>query len=131
MMIKVADMLLVVVSAFTSIHLAPVQINEPPVYYDLSQYPSTAQVMNVHARVIHLPSYYLMTCEQACFTGFFEYTGSAFSPYKQYINTRFHRYQQHINLSFFLFGDRQWTRKGGVLTGGSQKRHEKERQHGK
>ena len=100
MMIKVADMLLAVVSAYTGIHLTPLQINRPHIFYDLSQYPSTDQVMNIYARVIHLPSRYLMTFEEACFTGFFKYTGSTFSPYQQYINTRFHRYQQHLNRSF-------------------------------
>ena len=52
--------------------------------------------MNLYARVIHLPARYITTFEEACYTGFFEYTGADFSPYKRYVNTRFTRYKLHL-----------------------------------
>ena len=105
MMIKVAHMLLAVFSSYAWIHLTPLQINCPQVFYKLSQYPSTNQVLNIYARVIHFPSCYQMTYKEASFNCFFEYPGSPFSPYEQFINTRFYRYKQHSNRSFTLSRD--------------------------
>ena len=53
--------------------------------------------MNLYACVIHLPARYITTVEEACFTGFFEYTEADFSPYKKYVSTRFNRYKLHLH----------------------------------
>ena len=97
MTFKVADMLLAITHAFAAITLTPIQLQLPHIYYDLSQYLSKAQLMNIYARVIHLPARYINTFEEACYTGFFEYTGAAFLPYKCYVNTRFACYQTHLH----------------------------------
>ena len=107
MMETIVDMLVTVAQAFQREYLLPHQLSHPSIYYDLSQYPSTAQLMNIYARVIHLPSRYIMTFEEACFTGFFEYPGAVFSPYEVYVNTRYKRYQQHLQAPYTLPGDRQ------------------------
>ena len=107
MTFKVADMLLAITHAYAAITLTPLQLQYPLIYYDLSQYPSKEQVMNLYARVIHLPSRYITTFEKACFTRFFKYTRAKFSPYERYVNTCFPKYKQHLNRAFNLSEDRQ------------------------
>ena len=47
MTFKVADMLLAITHAYAAITLTPIQLQLPHIYYDLSQYPSKEQVMNM------------------------------------------------------------------------------------
>ena len=96
MTFKVADMLLAIAHAYAAITLTPIQLQLPNIYYDLSQYLSKEQIMNMYAPVIHLPARYITTFEEGCYTGFFEYTGADFSPYERYVNTRFARYKTHL-----------------------------------
>ena len=97
MTFKVADMLLAITSTYARVTLTSLQLQYPPIFYDLSQYPTKEQVMNLYTHVIHLPARYITTFEEACFTGFFEYTRADFSPYERYVNTRFNRYKMHLN----------------------------------
>lgn len=109
MLEKIADMLIAVATAFQNEYI----------YYDLSQYPLAAKLMNLYARVIHLSARYMMTFEDAYHTGFFEYPGAVFSPFEVYVNTHYKRYQAHLQSLLTLYEDIQYTmkQKGGEMYG--------------
>ena len=94
---KISDMLITVAIAYKRVFMEPYKLNNPPIYYNLDMYPSNDQLMNIYSRVIHLPSRYIETFEEACYTGFFESADFIFSPYEVFINTRHKRYEQHLH----------------------------------
>ncbi len=97
MLNKIADMLIAVAIAYRKVFMEPYKLNNPSIYYNLDMYPSNEQLMNIYSRVIHLPSRYIETFEEACYTGFFKSPDSIFSPYEVFINTRYKRYDQHLH----------------------------------
>ena len=80
MMHKIADMLIAMAIAFKNVFMEPYRLNHPTIYYNLDMYPSNEKLMNIYSKVIHLPSRYLETFKEACYTGFFESPDSIFSP---------------------------------------------------
>ena len=115
MLYKIGDMLIAVPLAFRGVQMEPFQLTRPSIYYDLSSYPTKQQLMNIYSRVIHLPSRYIETFEEACYTGFFDYLDVLFSPYESSTSIHASNATVLISMSLAFPRDRQRSGKGGVV----------------